>query len=401
MAERIEGGVAKRKSRRAATVADPRGTLRAESVLAWIEAFHARTGRWPHALSGDVPEALGETWSSVDQALRNGARGLRGGSSLSRFVRSHFKVRNKFQPTRLSADDVLAWAEAHRARTGRWPQSSSGPIPESPGETWVRVDNALRYSRRGFRRRSSLSQFLAERRGVRGPGESPALTIEQILAWADLHRERTGEWPTFRTPGVREARGERWRRIDAALRSGERGLPGGTTLERLLAGREASFQPGKLRPLRIDQIGRHVAAYHERYGEWPTGASGPVDGAPDDTWVDIDRALRRGLRGLPGGQSLAEVRPADSRRDDQGAFAPALQGLQRLEAKKRLSESLIRGWALAHRQRHGAWPHVLSGAVDEAPAETWESLDLLLFAGGRGLPGRSSLANLLHTHARK
>jgi hypothetical protein len=62
----------------------------------------------------------------------------------------------------------------------------------------------------------------------------PPLSVRQILAWADAHFARTGDWPRTTSGPVRGARGERWRAIDLALRQGSRGLPGGDSLGRLL-----------------------------------------------------------------------------------------------------------------------------------------------------------------------
>jgi hypothetical protein len=62
---------------------------------------------------------------------------------------------------------ILGWADAHHARTGAWPGSGSGPVPEGPaGETWRRVDNALRLGLRGLAGGSSLAQLLEQERGV-------------------------------------------------------------------------------------------------------------------------------------------------------------------------------------------------------------------------------------------
>ena len=52
-------------------------------MLAWADAHLARTGRWPHAGSGPIPEAPGVTWGAVNMALYGGHRGLPGGDSLS------------------------------------------------------------------------------------------------------------------------------------------------------------------------------------------------------------------------------------------------------------------------------------------------------------------------------
>jgi hypothetical protein len=61
-----------------------------------------------------------------------------------------------------------------------------------------------------------------------------SLTVEQILAWADAYRERTGSWPTRESGPVADAPGETWKKIDTALYDGFRGLPGGDSLPRLL-----------------------------------------------------------------------------------------------------------------------------------------------------------------------
>ena len=61
-------------------------------VLAWADAYHQRTGRWPTHKSGPIADAPGETWLAVDMALRQGIRGLKGDSSLFQFLRKHRKV---------------------------------------------------------------------------------------------------------------------------------------------------------------------------------------------------------------------------------------------------------------------------------------------------------------------
>src|SRR5262249_36434052 len=55
-----------------------------------------------------------------------------------------------------------------------------------------------------------------------------ALTVAQVLAWADEHHARTGRWPrTTEVVFPSLPPGETWPRIDLALRQGHRGLPGG------------------------------------------------------------------------------------------------------------------------------------------------------------------------------
>ena len=134
--------------------------LEIEQILAWADAYHARHGRWPLRHSGPVAGTWGETWSGVDTALHNGRRGFRGGSTLARLLAKRRGVRNPKDPPRLSVGQVLKWARAHRCRTGSWPTCKSGAVLEAQGETWNMMDRALRYCRRGIRRKSSLFRLV-------------------------------------------------------------------------------------------------------------------------------------------------------------------------------------------------------------------------------------------------
>jgi hypothetical protein len=60
------------------------------------------------------------------------------------------------------------------------------------------------------------------------------LTIEQILVWVDAHHQRTGEWPNQKAGDVHDAPGEKWANIESTLRKGFRGLPGGSSLVKLI-----------------------------------------------------------------------------------------------------------------------------------------------------------------------
>src|SRR5262249_33877951 len=95
---------------------------------------------------------------------------------------------------------------------------------------------------RGLPGCSSLARLLCERRGVRNHLRLPRLTVEQVVAWAEAHRRRTGRWPTAKAGPVEGARGETWRGVATALEKGLRGLPGGLSLPGLRARGE---QPAK------------------------------------------------------------------------------------------------------------------------------------------------------------
>src|SRR5262249_54433912 len=142
---------------------------------------------------------------------------------------------NRKELPSLSEGQILAWADAYHRRTGTWPTRQSGPILEAPGETWMAVDMALRNGLRGLPGGTTLPFLLAQQRGVRNGSNLPQLSVEQVLAWADAWHERTGKWPNLNSGPVPEAPEVTWWAINHALRKGSRGLPGGSSLAKLLA----------------------------------------------------------------------------------------------------------------------------------------------------------------------
>jgi hypothetical protein len=212
------------------------------------------------------------------------------------------------EPPVLTVSRILAWADHHHRRTGRWPRASSGGVLAQPGEDWEQVDRALRNGKRGLRGRSSLARLLAQRRGVRNQCALPPLTEDQIVAWAQAYRRRTGRWPAHRREEVEEAPGELWSNLDGALRRGGRGLPGGSSLYDLLCRRCGRHRRREAAPpLTVEQVLDWADAHHARTGRWPHAMSGPVAEAPGESWRAVNLALWQGHRSLPGGTSLSRL----------------------------------------------------------------------------------------------
>jgi hypothetical protein len=210
----------------------PRGSaLSVRQILMWADAHRSGAGEWPKAASGPIPGVPGQTWNAINLALRDGHRGLPGGSSLSRLL-ARRRYQHRYQP--LTVQQVLRWVDAHRARTGRWPGQQSGTVPEAAGLSWRGIDDALRLGLRGLPGGDSLARLLARERGVRNLADLRPLTVAQILAWADAHHTRTGCWPTAASGPVADAPGETWGAVNMALYKGRRGLPGGDSLAKLL-----------------------------------------------------------------------------------------------------------------------------------------------------------------------
>jgi hypothetical protein len=208
--------------------------LTTEQILGWADTHRRRTGRWPTHDSGPIPRTHGETWEGVDAALRFGCRSIVGGMSLARFLAAHRGARNIKALPRLTRKQILRWADEHHKRTGEWPYATSGPITGT-SETWKRIDPCLLVGGRGLRGGSSVARLLAKCRGKRNLQALAPLNIKTIVGWAKLHHRRTGKWPSSKS-GVIEEAGDNthWKGVDSALRTGGRGLRGGTTLAKVM-----------------------------------------------------------------------------------------------------------------------------------------------------------------------
>src|SRR5580765_3813227 len=137
---------------------------------------------------------------------------------------------------------------------------------------------ALNHGYRALPGGSSLFKLLAKHRGVTSPSVRPPLTIKMILTWADAHHQRTGKWPNVNSGGIDGAQGETWSCIDAILRRGQRGVPGGTSLTQLLAERRGARNRQALPPFTIKQILVWADEHHKRTGQWPSLVSGIIAG---------------------------------------------------------------------------------------------------------------------------
>jgi hypothetical protein len=134
--------------------------------------------------------------------------------------------------------------------------------------------------------------------------------------------------------------------------------------------------------LTIEQILAWADAYYQRTGHWPNLNSGRVWEPPDEKWLNIDTALRMGLRGLLRGLSLAKLLAKYRGRRNRKALPP-------------YTIAQILKWADAHHARTGHWPHRFDGPIPNTNGETWAAVEMALNHGQRGMPGGSSLAQLL------
>ena len=363
----------------------PPRSLDINEILHWAKMHEEKTGSWPRIGSGPVVGVDGETWAGIDQALRQGQRGLPGGSSLPWLMSAIRQARHRQPPPPLTQEQILAWADAHHQSTGRWPTTQSGTVSGTDTVTWSAINFALLLGSGGLRGGSSLYRLLSAHRGVPEDYAVLRLTEEQVLAWADAHHQNTGQWPTADTGLVSDTEGLKWSAVNSALYNGSRGLPGGTTLAQLLLVHRGVPKHYAIPRLTEEQVLTWADAHQQRTGQWPTTESGRVTGTDREKWSSINAALDKGLRGLPGGTTLAQLLLAHRGVSNRFSFSA-------------LTEEQILAWADVFHQSTGQWPTAKSGRVTGMDREKWSAINAALQGGLRGLPGGTTLAQLLLAH---
>ena len=278
-----------------------------EKILAWAHAHHRHTGDWPTAQSGAVRGRPNENWMSINGSLQFGRRGLRTRISLAQCLVKYRGKRDRLNPPRLTAKQILAWADAFYKRSGDWPSRHSGRLEEDPQETWSAINAALANGTRGLRGRSSLVKLLSKHRKALYRRKGLPLKRSQILDWAAAYHELTGKLPTKKSGPVRDILGETWAAIDASLRVGSRTLPRGSSLAELLKRNYTPAYQGVGQRLTTEKILKWADDFRRRLGRWPTKKSAYVDPSRGEKWSTIDLALREGHRGLAAGSSLHKL----------------------------------------------------------------------------------------------
>ena len=353
--------------------------LTIEKILVWADTYHECEGKYPTLASGNVA-GTDETWPAINAALREGLRGLPGGTSLAEVLEEHRGRPNKSALPSLTERWIVKMAKQFKQKHGRYPTIASGQI-EGTQETWRGVDSALNKAHRNLPRKTTLAKLLEEKAGK--PPRGKPLTISVVLAWADDYREKNGKWPT-KASGRITGTNETWLAVDTALHKGLRSLPKAGTLAQVLAAHRGAENRLALEALTVTRIKQLIRSFYKIHGEWPTPTSGRVHDTLSLTWAQINRALSQGLRSFKGGSSLAKI-------------VAEVRGVSYRHEK--LTESAIVVLAKKHKKQYGEWPTQNSGAID-GTTYTWKQIDGALRQGLRGLK-KSSLAQLLAKRALK
>ena len=154
--------------------------------------------------------------------------------------------------------------------------------------------------------------------GRKGVWLDKILEEKDILHWCDCYFAKHKKYPGQGCPSIPEMGDEDWNNIDAALRSGGRGLPACGGLPGFLHEHRNHVHNYNKPSLSIDSIIDWMIVFYQSVepSRFPSSTDGPVLGAPGEKWSNINASLHNGGRGLSeySGMSLVKLRGLASER---------------------------------------------------------------------------------------
>jgi hypothetical protein len=127
---------------------------------------------------------------------------------------------------------------------------------------------------------------------------------------------------------------------------------------------------GRAAPVSLQQVHDAMQTFVLEQERWPDRHDGAIP-TLEGSWLAIDEALRVGVRGLPGGSSLAKERVA-------------LTGARRRQS---LTEENVKAAILAHHRATGAWPNDSTKGVIPGVGYTWSYVRAFIRNSGHGFHG--------------
>jgi hypothetical protein len=205
-----------------------------EKIVEWAKKYFLVHNKYPSIRtkpSDWLPE--GETWIALDIALKRGTRGLPGGSSVAKLFEKYFGIRNKTNIPKISEQCIIDYMIVFKDKYGYFPHAHSKENEMLPsGESWHGFDKALRNARRGLTK-TTLASLKEKYFGIKNILTLTKLFEKQITKWVIEHYNKYGEYPSKKTEINSLPNGECWRKLEADLAQGHRGLPGNNSLAKI------------------------------------------------------------------------------------------------------------------------------------------------------------------------
>jgi hypothetical protein len=363
--------------------------LTVEIVKAAIVKYrNANGGRNPTVTSGDATPYVGNTvtWRGVNSSLREGCRGLPGGSSLARFLVEHGFDEDKPDITDAELETAC---RAFHTEHGTYPKVDSGDCSRYFGwaegtDTWRNVNACIRNGIRGLGSLNERSLYLfCQRLGI--ADVKPKFTDVSLKSACLAYHAEHGTYPKEDSGDCSKHFGwsdgtDTWANVNSSIANGSRGLESlkGSSLYLFcqdlgIATVKPDFTP--------DLVEKACRTYFEEHGKHPRTKREDCSryfGRPDgtETWLGVDGCIREGNRGLKSlkGSSLYQF----------------CQDIGIATVKPDLTVDGLEKACRAFHAEHGTYPKVKSGDCSRYfgrpdGIDTWMNVNACINHGNRGL----------------
>ncbi|MCB9963891.1 MAG: hypothetical protein H6857_02985 [Rhodospirillales bacterium] len=282
-------------------------------------------GKWPNENSGVVlyGPLKGEKWQTISNAIRERNRSLKqanlpeevkGLTSLLEW--QELTISNLSQSKTLTVEDIVVSAKAHQQNDPdeKWPSAHSGAVLYGPlkGDNWANINAAIwtrerRLEQAGLPEEVRGLPSLLEWQGLMTTlfSETKVLSIEDIIVSAQMHFDKTGNWPPKKSKEILfgPLKGDQWHNINYAIHTRGRGLDRANLpedvkgLTTLLEWKGLTVSLiSKTKHLSIEKILASAKAHQQNDPDekWPSAHSGVVLYGPlkGDQWHNIHYAIR-------------------------------------------------------------------------------------------------------------
>ena len=123
----------------------------------------------------------------------------------------------------------------HLSQQGLFEMNSPAVTTPSPSPL-AAVEAEIAAACKAASRERSTVELVAVSKTFARDAIEPVLRAGQRSFGENRVQEAKGKWPSAASPPDHLPQGESWRRLEVSLRRGQRGLPGGSSLPRLLRG---------------------------------------------------------------------------------------------------------------------------------------------------------------------
>ncbi len=364
-----------------------------ENIVFWAKDHYSKTGKYPRNNSGVILINTNESWAGIDDALREGRRGLPKTSLVKLLEQEGLDfAKSKIGRKDLSDEIVKRYISDYFNKNSKYPLATSNEIiPNSNNTKWSDIAQALSKGLRGLKPGRTFAIFLKDNFGYINPDDNynrEIITEDMILSKADEYFEQKGKWPKTDSGNI-AGFDITWRTINERLKSGNLGLRASGGLASLLFEKRSVNFAGKHKSKKNftdEYVLQLCDAFYEKNNRYPNSKDRDklVDGEKFN-WRVIVSAYSKGRRGLKKGMSIAKL--LKKNRNVINKYS---------NQKPKLSIKEIKFWIKEYIKDNDKPPVAsekknVKGQIDE----NWHNLDNALRIGLRGLPRGNSLAKLV------